>query len=102
MISHPNRSKRSVKSLDDGSRIPLQDSRLGGDVSVTLGALYRPHPEGKGEERVEFCRGKTGDDWYIWSVHRQQRIESYSTRRELEAAWSEWTADYSPVPVVAR
>lgn len=80
---------RSVKAFD-GSRIALRESHLGGDVSVTLGAMRRTYPYG--DERIEFCRGKSGNDWYIWSVHRQQRLASYRTRRELEEEWQRWSS----------
>jgi len=89
MTNHPNRS-RHVAAFD-GQQIELEHSRLGGDISVVLGILYRIGSAG--EERVEFCRGKTGRDWYIWSAHRQTRLASYATRTELEAAWQDWLAD---------
>lgn len=68
----------------DGSRISLAESNLGGDMPVSLGQIYAYD---NGQSLIRFMRGADCRDWFVWSEKRQQRLASFRTRRELEAAW---------------
>ena len=61
-------------------------------TGCTLGYVYE---YSNGQSRVTFERGGARD-WFIWSEKRQERLATFSTRRELEAAYRASVNDDGP------